>query len=63
MLGLLVYLLVLFVVFGLVYYVTIQIPMPRPFRIAVNVVLALIAIIVLLGAIGIVPGWRLPHRL
>ena len=63
MLALLVNLLIILIVLGLVYWIAMQIPMPPPFRTAVNVVLALIAIVFLLGMIGIVPGWHwTPHR-
>ncbi len=61
MLSLLVSLLIMLLIFGIVYWVSSMIPLPPPFRIAVNAILGLIAIIMLLGFVGWIPGWNMGH--
>ena len=57
--GLLINLLILVVVLGLVYWIISLVPLPPPLRLAVQVIFAVIAIILLLGFVGWVPGWRI----
>lgn len=61
MIALLLNLLVLILVLGIIYWVTTIVPLPPPFRIVVNVIMAIIAIVVLLGFVGWVPGWHIGH--
>ena len=60
--GLLVYILVLILVLGLVYWILQQLPIPEPFGMIVKVVIGLIAVVLLLSILfgGInVPTLRL----
>jgi len=43
--------LVLALVFGLVWWILGQIPIPEPFRMVVNVIIGIIAVLVLLGLV------------
>lgn len=58
MIGLLIYLVVLLVVFGVVFYVINAIAIAEPFRTAILVIIGLIFVLILLGLIGVIPGWR-----
>lgn len=58
MLTLLVNLLILCVIIGIVWWISTQIPMPPPIRMVANVVVGLIALVLLLGLVGWVPGIR-----
>ena len=61
MITLLIQLLVACLVFGLLWYALSFIPLPPPLRIAVNVIFCLLAIFVLLGLVGWIPGMRFGH--
>lgn len=60
MVSLLIYLLVLILIFGVIIYVLRLIPLDEPFRTAAIVVIALIFILILLGMIGVIPGFPRP---
>jgi hypothetical protein len=55
MLSILIYILVLILVFGLLGWVINQLPLQGPFKQAAIVVLAIIFILLLLGAVGVIP--------
>jgi heme A synthase len=57
MVSILISLLILIVIFGAIFYVIRIIPIEEPFKTAAYVVILLIFILVLLGLIGIIPGW------
>ncbi len=59
MITLLVHLLIICAVVGIVWWIASQIPMPAPIRMVANVAIGLIALFLLLGLVGWVPGWRL----
>ena len=56
MITLLVYILVLVLVFGAIFYVIRMVPIVEPFKSAAYIVLLIIFVLVLLSVIGIVPG-------
>lgn len=58
MVGMLIQLLVLCLIFGIIYWVLTLLPLPEPFKMIALVIFALIVILVLLGMIGVIPGWR-----
>ena len=58
----LVSLLVAVVVLGLLLYVVGLLPLPAPFKMIANVIVILIAILYLLGLLGIGPGVNLQTR-
>ena len=66
MIDVLVYLLVLCLIFGVIYYVLTLLPLPPPFALVVQVILALVMVLflldVLLGGrwVGLGPPRRLP---
>jgi len=51
LINLLVTIIVIALIFGLVWWVLGQMPLPEPFRMVINVVLGLICILVLLGLV------------
>lgn len=57
--GILINLLIFVVILGLVYWVISIVPLPPPFRLVVQVIFAIIAIIMLLGFVGWVPGYHI----
>jgi heme A synthase len=62
LISLLITIIIIAVVFGLVWWILQQMPLPEPFKMVVNVLIGLIAVLVLLGLLfgGInVPGIRL----
>ena len=60
--GLLVYVLILVIVFGLIAYVISLIPLPHPFRPVALAVLAILLILVLLNLTGLLgPPWVRLH--
>lgn len=62
MITVLIELLVLCAIVGIVYWLVMTvIPMPPPIRIVAQVVVAIFAIVLLLGLIGWMPGWRIGH--
>ena len=56
MLSLLVSLVILAMVFGVIWWILDQLPIPAPFNMIIRVILGLILILALLGLIGIGPG-------
>lgn len=56
MLSLLVSLVILTMVFGVIWWILDQLPIPAPFNMIIRVILGLILILALLGLIGIGPG-------
>ncbi len=61
MLNVLVTLLVLCAIIGVVWWISTMIPMPPPIRMVANVAIGLIALFLLLGLLGVVPGVRILH--
>ncbi len=61
MLTMLIQLLIICAIVGVLWWITTQIPMPAPIRIVANVVVGLIALVLLCGLLGWVPGVRLPR--
>lgn len=61
MLSTLVSLLILCAIIGVVWYITTLIPMPAPIRTVANIAVALIALVMPLGLLGVVPGMRFGH--
>lgn len=63
MISFLVTLLVFILIFGIVWYAVSQIPLPPPWRIIINAIIALILILILLNLVGVFgaggPGWRI----
>ncbi len=57
MVGLLIYVLIVILIFGAVAYALQRISIVEPFRSAAYVVLVILFIVILLGLIGIIPGW------
>lgn len=57
----LIYLIVICVVLGLVYWLLMQLPIPPPFKLVIQVVVVIICIYFLLGLIGLAPGVHI-HR-
>jgi hypothetical protein len=51
MINFLIFLLVMILVYGILWYVVARLPLPAPFDVTVQVILALIFIFVLLGAL------------
>lgn len=62
MIDVLIELLVLVLIFGIVYWAITQIPLPQPARVAVNVILAIIVIVLLASFLGYGPWWHARHR-
>lgn len=58
MVGLLLNLLILLLVFGVVYYIITLLPIPDPFKRIAMVIMALILLLMLLGMVGVLPGWH-----
>jgi hypothetical protein len=59
MIDFLIYLLILLIVFGLLYYIIMLLPLPEPFKkIAQVVVLVLFLLVVLSGFLGLLPPPR-----
>lgn len=61
MIDLLVNLLILCLVLGLIWWALTSIPLPAPFGVVVRVVFAILAIVLLLGAVDVVPTLHLWH--
>lgn len=59
MLTLLINLLIICAIVGVVWWITTMIPMPAPIRMVANIVVGLIALVLLLGIVGWIPGLRL----
>ena len=62
MIDLLIYLVVLCLIFGLIYWVVGMLPIAQPFKTVILVVLAIILILILLSMIGVLPTghtWKL----
>jgi hypothetical protein len=57
MIGLLIYILIVILIFGAIFYALQRITLAEPFRSAAYVVLLILFVIILLGIIGIIPGW------
>lgn len=55
-------LLILVIVFGLLYWALTLLPLPQPFRNIALVILILIFILVLLGMVGVLPGYHVRLR-
>ncbi len=57
----LIQLLVVVLVLGLIYYLIVSLPLPPPFKLVAQVIVTIIAIIWLLGLVGLLPAssWRL----
>lgn len=55
MIDLLIYILVMLIVFGLIYWVITLLPLPYPFGLIAQIVVAVILLLVLLSLIGVVP--------
>jgi len=62
MIALLVNLPVLALVLGLIYWMLTLLPVPQPFKNVVIVIFILISIIMLLGIVGWIPGWRIGYH-
>ena len=66
MINFLVYLLVLMIVGGIIYWLISMMPIPQPFKNIILVVLGLILVIILLNSVGFLgepyPLWIGPHR-
>lgn len=56
MISLLVYVLILLIVFGVVFYCIRLLPIDEPFKTVAIVIVLLIFVLVLLGLIGVIPG-------
>jgi heme A synthase len=57
MISLLIYVLIVLLIFGAVFYALRSIPIDQPFRNIVYLIMLIIFIIVMLGLLGLVPGW------
>lgn len=58
MISILVYVLVLVLVMGIILYVVRLLPLEEPFKTAAMLIILLIFIVLLLGIVGIIPGWH-----
>jgi heme A synthase len=58
MISLLIYVLVLLIVFGVVFYCIRLLPLEEPFKTIAIVIVLLIFVLVLLGVVGIIPGMQ-----
>ena len=58
MISILIYLLVLVLIFGVVLYVVRMLAIDEPFKTAALLIILLIFVILMLGVIGIIPGWH-----
>ena len=54
-------LIVYLVVLGLLWWLTTLLPLPAPFPLIIQVLFVIAAILLLLGAFGILPGLSVPH--
>lgn len=54
-------LLVWVLVLGLIYYIVTLLPLPAPFRTIALVIFAIIAILLLVGSLGVLPGMNFPR--
>jgi len=59
MISLLIYVLIVLLIFGAIFYVLRTIPIDQPFRNIVYLILLIVFILVLLGVIGLIPGMPL----
>jgi heme A synthase len=59
MISLLVYVLILVLVFGVVLYFVRLMPLEEPFKSGALLIILLIFVLVLLGLLGIIPGFQL----
>lgn len=53
--------LIVVIIIGLIYWIVMSLPLPPPFKLVAQVIMAIIAIVLLLGLIGVVPSpvrWR-----
>lgn len=54
-------LLIFLLVVGVIFYVVSLIPLPHPFGLIVQIILALVVIVYLLGMLGVMPGVSFPR--
>lgn len=58
MISLLIYVLILVLIFGVVLYFVRMMPLEEPFKSGALLIVLLIFVLVLLGLIGVIPGWQ-----
>ena len=57
MISLLIYVLVVLLIFGAIFYAVRYIDIDQPFKNIVYIIILILFIVVLLGVIGLIPGW------